>query len=722
MSAAATASPEGRARWALAAASTAGLAALALALDLVDTPDLTEPLSGAADSLGAWTYLVVPALAFLETGAFVGLVVPGETAIVVGGAVAERGQVGLPALIGLVWVAAVGGDVVSFFLGRRFGRPFIETHGTRLRIPPERVDRVERLFDRHGGKAVLVGRFIGILRALTPFVAGASRFPLRRFLPYSAVGALAWSGAFTLVGYGFSESFERAGEDATRAALAGALIAAVVMLVLAVRSGRTRGDADQPERGQRRQSAEPRADEPAGHHVEWKVHAQVDARERDGGREAQGVRAHPRAEDRDGGGRGERGGGVARGEGSVVGDRDERPEARVALGRAEAVEGVLQGRDHQRRGERRGPGRQEGEWQPPAPEIAAQAEPHQQRALDPPSGQQHAQRREQGGLEDGDRVHKSPIELEELRYHDRTDGSNATRLLIVVNAHASGVADPQRTAAELRALVEERNATADAVVTSTQDDLFEALRVGAATGRRVVLVGGDGSLYDAANVALGRLPELALVPAGRANNIARGLGIPTDRAGALAVAAHAPVRALDTLRVETPERVVHALEAVSAGFHADARSGYDGRNSADLRQGLRALARAVRRFAPYRVRARLDGEELSSTSAAQLFLSNLPYFGFGFEVDPGADPADGRLEAILIEARGRAALLRQLAATYRGRHIDRPGVERISSRRAELIEPLPLVADAEPLGTTTASVSVEPARLRVAAPAPGALL
>ena len=161
---------------------------------------------------------------------------------------------------------------------------------------------------------------------------------------------------------------------------------------------------------------------------------------------------------------------------------------------------------------------------------------------------------------------------------------------------------------------------------------------------------------------------------------------------------------------------------MSAGFHADARSGYDGRNSADLRQGLRALARAVRRFAPYRVRARLDGEELSSTSAAQLFLSNLPYFGFGFEVDPGADPADGRLEAILIEARGRAALLRQLAATYRGRHLDRPGVERISSRRAELIEPLPLVADAEPLGTTTASVSVEPARLRVAAPAPGALL
>jgi membrane protein DedA with SNARE-associated domain len=71
-------------------------------------------------------------------------------------------------------------------------------------------------------------------------VAGASRFPLRRFLPYSALGALGWAAAFTLVGYGFSESFESAGEDATRIALAGAIAAAAVMLMLAFRSGRIR--------------------------------------------------------------------------------------------------------------------------------------------------------------------------------------------------------------------------------------------------------------------------------------------------------------------------------------------------------------------------------------------------------------------------------------------------------------------------------------------------
>ena len=303
---------------------------------------------------------------------------------------------------------------------------------------------------------------------------------------------------------------------------------------------------------------------------------------------------------------------------------------------------------------------------------------------------------------------------------DRASVSTDPNLLLVVNARASGVEDPQRTAEELVAILEELGSSADAVITFTDDDLVEALRDAAATRRRAILVGGDGSLHDAANAPIGRLPELALVPAGRANNIARALDIPTDRARALAVAARAPARSVDALRVETPEQTLYALEAVSAGFQAEARSRYDGTNSADLLKGLRTLARAVLRFVPYRVRARLDGGELDSTSGAQLFLSNLPYFGFGFEVDPGADPADGRLEAVLIEARGRAALVRLLAKTYRGHHLDRPGVRRISSRRAELTEPLPLVADAIPLGTTTATVSVEPARLRVAAPAPGA--
>jgi membrane-associated protein len=712
-----------RTRLAIAAAATAGaLLALALGVGAIETPDPSGTLADAADSLGAWTYGFVPLLAFLETGAFVGLVVPGETAIVVGGVVAERGEVELPALIGLVWVAAVAGDVVSFLLGRRYGRAFLNAHGGRLRIRPEHLERVERTFARHGGKAIVVGRFVGILRALTPFVAGASRFPLRRFVPYTAMGALGWAAAFTLVGYGFSESFESAGEDAARIALAAALAVGAVMLIAAVGSGRLRrARGHEPQQRQGRQGAERRPDEPAGEHVEREVHTQVDARQRDRGGQAERVGAHPRAEDRDGGGRGERGRGVTGREGGVLGQRHEGPEPRVGLRRAGAVEQLLEWGDDERGAQRGRSGREEGDWHAPAPRVAAQPEAHEQRALDPPRGQQHAQRREHGRLHDRDGMHQPAIELEQRRDHDRAHRISPPRLLLAVNARASGVeAGPERLADELVALLEEHGASAEAVVTSTDAELLEALRTGAASGRRVVLVGGDGSLHSAANAPIGRLPELALVPAGRANNIARALGIPTDRPGAVAVAAGAPARSLDALRVETPERTLYAVEALSAGFQAEARSGYEGKNSANLAQGLRALARALLRYAPYRVRARLDGGELSSAAAAQLFLSNLPYFGFGFEVDPGADPADGRLEAILIEAPGRRRLVRLLAAAYRGRHLALRGVRRITARRAELTEPLPLVADAVPLGTTTASVSVEPARLRVAAPVLGA--
>ena len=303
----------------------------------------------------------------------------------------------------------------------------------------------------------------------------------------------------------------------------------------------------------------------------------------------------------------------------------------------------------------------------------------------------------------------------------------------MLNGRASGLGDPHVTGRELVALLQELGADADAIVTRSEEELWKVLRSAAALGRRVVLVGGDGTLHAAANAPLRRLPEIALVPAGRANNIARALRIPTGRSPALAVAATMSARPIDALRVATPDRFVYALEAVSAGFQAEARAGYEADNSADLRQGLRALARAVRRYSPYR--AHLDLEvalapasdrvvsfrsRLRSRKVAQVFFSNLPYFGYGFEVDPGANPADGRFEAIVLEARGRRRLLRLLAAARRGRHLGKRGVRHVPVTRAKLTEPLPLVADAVPLGTTTATVSVEAARLRVASPPPGA--
>jgi membrane-associated protein len=707
-----------------AAGTLAAAGALLVAVGVVPLPDVDGTLEDASRTLGAWAYPAVAGFAFLETGAFVGLLAPGETAVVVGGVVAERGGVELVPLIGLVWIAAAAGDLVSFLLGRRLGRPFLERHGERLRLGPERLARVDHFYDRHGGKAVLLGRFTGLIRAVSPFVAGASGLALRRFVAWSLAGALLWAATFTLVGYGFSESFAESGETAARIAAGAALAAGLALLAAAwLRSGGRSGSrgADEPQRHEGAERPQAGPDDGSGEHVEREVHSQVDARQGDGGGDRQRIGPHPRAEDRDGRGGGEGGGAVARWERGVVGDRDRRAEVGIGDARALPVEDLLQGVRDERGGARGHDRGREGERQAAAPEVGPEPEADEQRTLDPPRGEQHEDRREEWVLDGPRGLDELVIDVDEWR-HPRTpaDASNASALLVAVNANASGLEDPETTGRELVAVLQELGAQAEAVVTGSQEELWEVLRHAAALGLRVVLVGGDGTVHAAANAPLRRLPELALVPTGRANNVARALGIPTSRAGALALAARTPARRIDALRVATPDRFLFAVEAVSAGFQADARADYRAGNSADLRQGLRALLRAVRRYTPYSARVDLDATRLRSDDAAQLFLSNLPYFGFGFEVDPGADPADGRFEAILLEARSRRRLVRLLAAARRGRHLGRRGVRRVPAGRARLTEPLPLVADAVPLGVTTATVSVEPARLRVASPRPGA--
>jgi len=210
-------------------------------------PDITNLLADLAETLGPWTYALVAGLAFLETGAFVGLVAPGETAVVLGGVVAAQGEVSLVAILLLAWAASFAGDVASFALGRRLGRPFLHRHGPRLKVTPERLERVDRFYDRHGGKAILVGRFVGIVRAMSPFLAGASGLRLRAFLPYSLLGTAVWASAFTLAGYFFHRSFTEAADTLTHGALALAVLAAIG-LAIAHRSGRLRTRASRQAR------------------------------------------------------------------------------------------------------------------------------------------------------------------------------------------------------------------------------------------------------------------------------------------------------------------------------------------------------------------------------------------------------------------------------------------------------------------------------------------
>ena len=214
---------------AVAAALALGVYASGVLSELPDPEKLIEDL---AEALGAWTYALVAGLAFLETGAFVGLVAPGEFTVILGGVIAGQGEINVTVLLALTWLAAFLGDTTSFLIGARLGRGFLERHGPRVKITPERLAQVEGYFAKHGGKTILIGRFIGLVRALAPFIAGSSKMPYRRFAPYSVIGTGLWAGTFVLLGYFFWQSFERVASIAGRATIAFGVVVTVIVGVV----------------------------------------------------------------------------------------------------------------------------------------------------------------------------------------------------------------------------------------------------------------------------------------------------------------------------------------------------------------------------------------------------------------------------------------------------------------------------------------------------------
>ncbi|HET9592153.1 MAG TPA: VTT domain-containing protein, partial [Solirubrobacterales bacterium] len=194
--------------------------------------DLQNLLEDISDTLGAWTYLLVGFFAFAETGAFVGLVVPGETVMLLGGAVAGQGAIDIYLLIAIAWFSAWLGDTTSFFLGRKLGREFVMNHGPKVGISHERFEKVEDYFGRHGGKTIFIGRFISLVRAFAPFIAGSSGMQYRAFVPYSILGTGLWASAHILVGYFFSRSIETAGKYAAKGAFALATLIVVVVAIV----------------------------------------------------------------------------------------------------------------------------------------------------------------------------------------------------------------------------------------------------------------------------------------------------------------------------------------------------------------------------------------------------------------------------------------------------------------------------------------------------------
>ena len=112
--------------------------------------------------------------------------------MLLGGAVAGQGATDIYLLIAIAWFCAFAGDTTSFFIGRRLGREFLMRHGPRFGVGNERLEQVDDYFERHGGKTIFIGRFVGFVRAFAPFIAGSSGMRYRAFVPYSILGTGLW--------------------------------------------------------------------------------------------------------------------------------------------------------------------------------------------------------------------------------------------------------------------------------------------------------------------------------------------------------------------------------------------------------------------------------------------------------------------------------------------------------------------------------------------------
>ena len=192
---------------------------------------MVEHLVNLVSRLGHWGYLIIFLGAMLESAAFLGVIVPGETLVLLGGFLAAQGVLEAGDLTILVCVGAILGDSIGYELGRHFGGPWLLHYGRWVGVRQKHLDRAEDFFRRHGGKAVLIGRFIGFLRALVPFIAGSSRMRYLHFLVYNAIGAILWSITFVALGYFLGASWRVVERWVGRASI---ILGALVLTVIAL--------------------------------------------------------------------------------------------------------------------------------------------------------------------------------------------------------------------------------------------------------------------------------------------------------------------------------------------------------------------------------------------------------------------------------------------------------------------------------------------------------
>jgi membrane-associated protein len=153
---------------------------------------------------GVWIYAILFAIIFSETGFVVTPFLPGDSLLFVAGAIAATGEMNAHLIFLLLSIAAVLGNTVNYLIGRWLGKSFFKDRGARW-LNPKHLDKAHAFYERHGGKAIVISRFIPIVRTYVPFVAGMAAMGAKEYTLYNVAGGIFWVGLLTYAGFFFGD-------------------------------------------------------------------------------------------------------------------------------------------------------------------------------------------------------------------------------------------------------------------------------------------------------------------------------------------------------------------------------------------------------------------------------------------------------------------------------------------------------------------------------------
>lgn len=163
-------------------------------------------LSSLIIQTGSWSYLVLFLIIFCETGLVVTPFLPGDSLLFAAGALAAQSAFHITWLLTILITAAIVGDSINYWIGRRFGRVLLQQKSGALFIKPAHIKKTEHFFETHGSKAILFARFVPIVRTIAPFLAGLGNMSYRTFITYNILGGTCWISFFLLLGYFFGNA------------------------------------------------------------------------------------------------------------------------------------------------------------------------------------------------------------------------------------------------------------------------------------------------------------------------------------------------------------------------------------------------------------------------------------------------------------------------------------------------------------------------------------